>query len=34
MAEGKPSSIPKPDPDCFVQTKIAEILEKRAKGYY
>ena len=34
MAGGKSSPIPKPDPDCFLQTKIAEVRELLSKGYY
>ena len=34
MAGGKSSPIPKPDPDCFLQTKIAEARELLSKGYY
>ena len=34
MAGGKSSPIPKPHPDCFLQTKIAEVRELLSKGYY
>ena len=33
MAGGKPSSIPKPDLDCFVQIRIAEVRDLLSKGY-
>ena len=33
MAGGKSSPIPKPDPDCFLQTKIAEVRDLLSKGY-
>ena len=34
MAGGKSSPIPKPDPDCFLQTKLAEVRDLLSKGYY
>ena len=34
MSGGKSSPIPKPDSDCFLQTKIAEVRDLLSKGYY